>query len=115
MEPIVLNLVNLKGGAAMERFDEALGKAIENILDPNTSTKFVREIRLLVKIKPNEDRGSCSLGLEVSTKLSPPRAVGSVIYVGQVAGKFIAAEHNINQLPLFQPEEPTAFPKVVKE
>lgn len=52
-----LSLVNLGGGAAVEMFDEALEKVLENILDPNTEAKTKRVITLKMTISPAENRG----------------------------------------------------------
>ncbi len=46
-----LSLVNIEGGAAVEMFDIALQKVLENIHDINT-TADAREITLKVKIGP---------------------------------------------------------------
>jgi hypothetical protein len=99
-----LNLVNLKEGAAIERFDEALALAIANVLDPNTPATKPREITLRVRIIPSEERSMCGIEVTVSTKLQPPSAIGGIIYVGKVAGQYIAAEQNPNQLAFAFPE-----------
>ena len=54
MDQEKLSLVNLEGGAAVEMFDIALQKVLENIHDINT-TDGPREINLKVKAKPMGD------------------------------------------------------------
>jgi len=52
-----LSLVNIEGGAAVEMFDLALQKVLENINDINTSDA-AREITLKVKVKPMDENRS---------------------------------------------------------
>lgn len=50
-----MSLINIKGGAAIEMFDLALGRALANVNDINT-TLDTREIVLKVQLTPSEDR-----------------------------------------------------------
>ena len=66
-----LSLANISQGAAIERFDLALGEILDNIQDPNTDPEAVREINLKVKIKPNELREMAAIVIEVVPKPAP--------------------------------------------
>ena len=69
-----LSLTNIEGGAAVEMFDLALQRILENIHDINT-TVDAREITLKVKITPvGDDRSIIAYGILCNTKQSgqPP-------------------------------------------
>ncbi len=114
-EPNKLNLVNLKDGSALIRWDEALEKVIENILDPNTVEKGKREINMKAVFIPMEGRAGVKIRVEITTKLCSPSPVTSVLYVGKVSGKFLAAEHDPSQFQLFTDEPVATFPAAVSE
>jgi len=42
----LVSLETLKGGAAVQLFDEELQKVLANIMDPNTEAGAVRSVRL---------------------------------------------------------------------
>ena len=94
-----LSYDNIGGGAAREKFDDALFEALQNIQDPNTSHKKPRKIIMTVSLLPSEGRGEASVTVEVKTKLAAPRSVLTTILIGQNKGAAIA--HEINQLALF--------------
>jgi len=57
MQEEKLSLVNIEDGAAIEMFDIALQKVLENINDINTTTD-AREINLKIKLKPMDENRS---------------------------------------------------------
>jgi hypothetical protein len=69
-----LSLVTIQGGALVEQFDRALDKTFENLGDINTTIK-PREIRLVVQIKPNDDRTFLEIVGAVSTRLASQEAI----------------------------------------
>jgi hypothetical protein len=64
-----LSLVNLKGGAAVEMFDLALQRVLDNVADINMTGK-PREIVLKVKIVPTDDRTLIGYEIEINSKLA---------------------------------------------
>ena len=96
-ESDLTSLDNLGGGAAVERFNDALSRVIENIMDVNTDDK-AREITLKVKLKPNASRQRCDVIYAVSTKTSPAEALTTTLYVGKAGGDFIASEYDPKQM-----------------
>lgn len=100
-----VTLENLGGGVVIERFQDALKSVIENIMDVDTVSTKEREIKIAIKFKPEQDREKVIYTLSVDTKLSPPRSIGSVMYVGKKANDFIAYEQEIIQGELFEQKE----------
>lgn len=96
-----VSLETISGGAAVEMFNDALEKVIENIRDPNVVEGTVREVNLKVQIKPsgNQDNQVVYL-ITVVPKLAPQKPVGSFMTVGKKGGKFVAYEQDISQPPL---------------
>lgn len=66
-----VSLQTLNSGAAVELFEEEFRKALENIGDPNTTPEAIREVRVVVKIKPNKDRNSAVTTVQATSKLAP--------------------------------------------
>ena len=90
MQEEKLSLVNLEGGAAVEMFDIALQKVIENIHDINT-TADAREITLKVKVKPmDEHRAIIVFAITCPTKTCGQEPVKGVADIRIEGGKLSA-------------------------
>lgn len=96
----IVTLDTLGAGAAMERFDIELNKVLENIADPNTKPDSVREVRMVIKIKPSKDRKTGAMQLATTSKLAPYEAVESNVWFGKKDGEIRMVEHNPLQLGL---------------
>ena len=94
-----VSLATLGRGAVIERFDDELRRVLENIMDPNTADG-AREVIVKVKIEPNEERNSASVGIFVASKVQGPKAVPTIIYMGKDRGQAVAFEYNPEQLKL---------------
>ncbi len=85
-----LSLVNINGGAAVEMFDIALQKVIENIHDINTATGD-REVNLKVKLTPlPENRGIVVCVVSCPTKMCGQEAMKGVADIKIKEGKVFA-------------------------
>jgi len=105
----LVSLETLKGGAAVQLFDEELQKVLANIMDPNTEAGAVRSVRLEIKIKPDKDRSGGSVEIIPSCKLAPAVALGTRMFFGKKGGKVLAFEHNPDELQFpFMREDLTA-------
>lgn len=88
-----VSLVNLKGGAAVEAVDFALGEVFENILDPNTDPKATRKVVMELVFKPNPDREAAGCEIKVKPILAPQAAMTSTVYVAKDDdGRAVGAE-----------------------
>lgn len=77
-----VTLTNLNGGVIFDLFEEELAKVLENIADPNTPAEQTREIKILIKFKPNEERGTAATVVLASSKLAAPKGHGSFVTFG---------------------------------
>lgn len=85
-----LSLVNIEGGAAVEMFDIALQKVLENIHDINT-TADAREITLKVKIHPMpENRSVIVYAITCPTKTCGQEPVKGIADLGIKDGRLAA-------------------------
>jgi len=91
-------LETLRGGAAVERFNDALEEVLANVVDPNTSYKVKRKITLTVILAPEEDRKGVDIEIKCETKLAPAKSVDGYAYIRKnEAGEVIATEYHPEQ------------------
>ena len=86
----VISLATLNRGAALELFDDALRKVIENIHDPNADIQAKREIKLTVKFAPSVDRNGkaqADVDIACALKLGAARPSTTIVYFGKVDGE----------------------------
>jgi hypothetical protein len=102
----LMNLTNLGNGAAVEKFNEALDRVIENIQDPNTEATSKREIVLRVVIRPNAKRDFGAIQVYAAPKLAPPMAFGTMAHFGMDKGKPVAYENRAQQLTFDEIQNP---------
>lgn len=96
-----VSLVNIGGGAAVEKFDQELKRAIDNILDPNTIPDVKRVITLKLEIKPDKNRDFGPATIHCDSKLAPAKPHATNLYFGKNDdGEGVAAEHNMRQMQL---------------
>ena len=96
----ILNLSNLGGGAAAEKFDHELRRVIRNIMDPNTPATTKREITLKVIIAPSENRSWGAIEVTASCKLASDKPFATRAYFGVEGEEFIACEDNPEQITI---------------
>jgi len=105
-------LADLKGGAAIALFDEALHDAILNILDPNYPPGRKREVSLSVRLTPDEDRRDAKIEIECALRLPNKTSITTRLFVGMRDGQVVSAEEHRDQLPIFQNPESKPAAKV---
>lgn len=93
-----VSLDTIGQGAAIELFNDELGKVLKNILDLNTKPTVTRRITLTVDIKPDEDRSFGTVLIQTQCKLAPSKGVGTAVYIGMKAGEPVATERDNRQL-----------------
>lgn len=82
-EYIEINIESLKNGAVAERFNDAIARIIENVMDKNTDYKVNRKVVISLSMKPNEDRDLISTTIDVKTTLAPPKVLQTMIAIGR--------------------------------
>lgn len=81
-----MNKIELKdfaGGALQEQFEQSFEKIIENLQDPNTPYKTMREIDIKLKFTQNERRDDVAVVISVSEKLAPQEAMSTSFAIGK--------------------------------
>ncbi|MHA3065621.1 replication terminator protein [Lacticaseibacillus saniviri] len=109
-ENITLNLTDLANGAVQEKLVHAVEKVANNILDPNTDAKKARKITLGLTFKPNENRDTINLDVDVKESLAPEISVATTVLVGRDdKGKTVAKElkSGVAGQEYFDPEDST--------
>jgi hypothetical protein len=97
----VVSLISLNQGAAVEMFDNALKKVLDNIADPNVDPETTRQISLVVKFAPAKNSKSAAVSIECGTKLAAQKPAGTTVFFGKVEGELKAVEADPNQGLLF--------------
>jgi hypothetical protein len=93
----LVSLETLGQGAAVERFNLELQRALDNIADENTKAKGTREVTLKVKITPDEDREIAKVEVHTTSKLQAYLPFPTQFVLGKQAGKACATEFNPRQ------------------
>jgi len=90
-----INLDTFAGGALQEKFDDAIGKILKNMQDPNTPWKVKRAITIEIGFSQNEDRDDAQVDVSVKTKVAPTSPVGTRIAIGTdlKTGEIFAEEY----------------------
>lgn len=90
-----VNLETFAGGALQEKFDDALEKVLQNMMDPNTPHKNKRKIQVEVTFAQNEDRNDTSVDVSVVTKLAAVKPANTRMAIGKdlKTGKCYAQEY----------------------
>lgn len=100
MDYRTVTLESLGNGAAAELFAIELQKVIENINDFNTKAEAVRSITIKVLIKPNEQRDSAMVGIQVESKLESIKPFGTVFFFGVKDGQMQVVESTATEQAL---------------
>ena len=74
------SIIELAGGAVLERIDGEMARVMANIMDFQTDPKKARTITVKVSFKPKDMlRKEIDVGYEVSSKLAPREALSTVL------------------------------------
>lgn len=95
-----LKAATLMGGAAIEKLDHELAKVFANIVDPNTKAQAVRQVTLVIKIKPNDKRDRIEVAAQAVSKLSPDEPTTVEALVEQ------ARDGSVAVLEMFRSQDP---------
>jgi len=95
----IKSLSELMDGGVEERFNAALMEVWENVYDPNTDPKRVREVNLKIKITPNERRDSCDFRVSVVPKLAPKVDLTQTVMLSLSTDGSVVATERTSQVP----------------
>lgn len=102
MEEDLVSLLNLAGGAAIERWDDEFRRALENAMDINTGLGK-RTVTLTVTLQPKDERRNiCNIKFHCTSKILPAVQVETQVHIGRDPNRGpVAVEYNPEQLKLF--------------
>lgn len=100
-----VSIDNLNQGAVAELGNAELQKVWENINDPNTLPKAIREVTIKIKIAPNENRDNATVSIQATSKLAPTNPTLTLVAVGTEKGKGIAREFVPRQQNIFKQDK----------
>lgn len=98
---IPLKIETLCGGGLLEALQHEMQNVLANCADPNTEAKKMREVRMVIKIKPNEQRNMADVFVQTSSKLVPAAPLESSIIIDKDnTGAPVAAELWVGENPM---------------
>ena len=99
MQRPIKSLSELMDGGVEERFNAELARVWDNVYDPNTDARKVREVTLKIKILPNERRDACDFKVSCSSKLAPAVDLTQTVMLQMNADGSITATERTEQIP----------------
>jgi hypothetical protein len=96
----VIQLDTLNGGQIVALFDREFSKILENVADENTPEKAVRSLKIEIKIKPEEGRGSAVVEVSAQSKLAAVKPSKSFAVFAFDGDKVTAYQSDPKQLSL---------------
>jgi hypothetical protein len=113
--PITINIGNVCDGAFVDAFELKLQEVLKNIADPSTEARAKREIRLVLKLHPKDDRTQINVEFTCESKLAGLMPATSRMFVGKDAeGSLYALTEDPRQMNIFTPPKPVEAPAVIQ-
>lgn len=75
------SVMEMSGGAILERVDYEMGKIIDNIMDPNTKATAKRKVTVTLEIVPDDDRTGITVHTVAKSTLAPTNPIMTALYV----------------------------------
>ncbi len=90
----IKSLLEMNGGAYLERSDYEVSRIIDNILDPNTTPKEKRKLTLVFEFTPSKDRSMFSVKFSAKSSLAPTTPLETNLYIigGGTTGELCVME-----------------------
>lgn len=79
-EPVEINLNTIAGGAALEEFEIAYRKVMDNIADLATKAETKRKVTLVFDFSPAKDRGRVGVSVSAEPKLAKRESTEADVY-----------------------------------
>lgn len=100
-----IRLATLANGGLAERFEDALQRLLQNIQDPNTDPKATRKLSVVLTWKPDKERATAGVGVEVKLSLADHEGLATTVFMGFDGQRVVAKEQEIQQGRLFEDPE----------
>ena len=95
-----INIKTLNNGAMEDMFQNELDRVLRNINDLNCKSTAMREIKIVLKITPTEDRQMAQTSLAVTSKLAPIEPHGGSVFLSFRNNKPKAFPNNAQQMTM---------------
>ena len=88
------SILEMSRGAILERVDYEMGKAIDNILDPNTKPTGKRKITVSLELVPSSDRNTITVQTTAKSTLVPTDPITTSLFITAQpgTGEMVVAE-----------------------
>ena len=88
------SILEMAGGAILERVDSEMGQVIDNIMDPNTKATGKRKITVTLELIPSADRKTIVTNTTAKCALVPTEPVTTSLFITSKAstGEMVVAE-----------------------
>lgn len=73
------SIMQMAGGAFLERVDYEMNKVVDNILDPNTKPTKTRKITVTIELTPDDERSKINVNVTAKSTLAPTNPVGTTL------------------------------------
>ncbi len=83
------SVMEMSGGAILERVNVEMARVVENILDPNAKADAKRKITVTLELTPSADRKNITVKTTAKSTLVPTDAVTTSLFI---AGKPLSGE-----------------------
>jgi hypothetical protein len=93
-----LRFETLADGGALERVNDAIDQAVENIADVNTEPEVKRQVVVTITLKPDSKRSYATVDVTAKLKLAPASGVGAAVFLVQTKDGLQAVE-NLQKQP----------------
>lgn len=93
------SILQMAKGAIQERVDYEVSKVIDNILDANTEPTAKRKIKLVIEMKPDENRQFIRLAASATSTLAPVVPVGTTLGIAADENGEMVIVESVPQIP----------------
>lgn len=95
----IKSLDDMMDGGITQRFNRELRRILQNVFDPNTDPKKVRELTIKWKIKPNSERNGAVFEVEINGKTAPMVPMTQMVMLLRDDEGNVAAQEITSQIP----------------
>jgi hypothetical protein len=96
MKHLEISLETIGDGKAVAAFNFELERALANCLDVATTATAIREVRLVVKLKPTEDRTRADITFQAASKIAPDAPGTDLCIFGAKGGAWVTSARQLN-------------------
>jgi hypothetical protein len=80
MERQQKSILEMAGGAFLERADYEMKQILDNIRDANTSATTKRKMTIIITFEPDDERKDISTRVAIKTSLAPTNPIRTTLY-----------------------------------